>query len=91
MPQYRYQARLSSGQIQAGTVAASDAATAAAMLRGQGHHVLQLAPSIAGPKLGSLKEKLNWSSGPTKKDILDLILMYLHLNMFHKVQLCLYN
>jgi type IV pilus assembly protein PilC len=71
MPQYRYQARLSSGQLQAGTVAATDAATAAAMLRGQGHHVLQLAPSIAGPKLGSLKDTLNWSSGPSKKDILD--------------------
>ena len=71
MPQYRYQARLSSGQVEAGTVVAADAATAAAALRNQGHHVLQLAPSLASPRLGDLREKLNWSSGPGKKDILD--------------------
>ena len=71
MPQYRYQARLSSGQVEAGTVVAADAATAAAALRNQGHHVLQLAPSLASPRLGDIREKLNWSSGPGKKDILD--------------------
>lgn len=71
MPQYRYQARLSSGQVEAGTVDATDAATAAAALRNKGHHVLQLAPLLAGPRLGNLRDKLSWSSGPAKKDILD--------------------
>ena len=71
MPQYRYQARLSSGRIEAGTVAANDSATAAAMLRKQGHHILQLNPSIAGPSLSGIRSKLNWSSGPGKKEILD--------------------
>ncbi|MCH2161446.1 MAG: type II secretion system F family protein [Phycisphaerales bacterium] len=71
MPQYRYQARLSSGQTQVGTVAADDAATAAALLRNQGHHVLQLSANTAGSSLGGLREKLDWSSGPSKKDILD--------------------
>jgi type IV pilus assembly protein PilC len=71
MPQYRYQARLSSGQVEAGTVVAADAATAAAALRNKGHHVLQLAPSLSAPRLGDLREKLSWSSGPNKKDILD--------------------
>jgi len=71
MPQYRYQARLSSGHVEAGTVDAADAATAAAALRNQGHHVLQLAPSLSAPRFGDLREKLNWSSGPGKKEILD--------------------
>ena len=71
MPQYRYQARLTSGQVEAGTVDATDAATAAAALRNKGHHVLQLAPSLAGPRLGDLREKLSWSSGPGKNEILD--------------------
>ena len=71
MPQYRYQARLSSGRIEAGTVAANDSATAAALLRKQGHHILQLTPSIAGPSLSGLRARLNWSSGPGRKEILD--------------------
>ncbi len=49
MPQYRYQARQASGQIQAGVLTADNATAAAAMLRGQGQHVLQLAP-VAGSK-----------------------------------------
>jgi type IV pilus assembly protein PilC len=71
MPQYRYQARLESGQVQAGTVAAADAATAAAMIRNKGCHILQLSPTINAPALGNLRSKMNWSSGPSKKDILD--------------------
>ena len=51
MPQYRYQARHSSGQIQAGILAAENAGAAANILRGQGHHVLQLVPvQAAGAK-----------------------------------------
>ncbi|RPG14534.1 MAG: type II secretion system F family protein [Phycisphaera sp. TMED9] len=71
MPQYSYQARNGSGGVEAGGVAAADAATAAAMLRGKGLHVMQLAPSASAAKFASLGEKLSWSSGPSKKDILD--------------------
>ena len=58
MPQYTYQARNGSGSVEAGALAASDAATAAAMLRGKGLHVVQLAPTatqdrFSGPVLGT--------------------------------------
>ena len=71
MPQYRYQARNGTGSVEDGALAAADAATAAAMLRGKGLHVLQLAPAAGKANLKNLSSYLNWSSGPTKKDILD--------------------
>ncbi|MBQ72599.1 MAG: pilus assembly protein PilC [Planctomycetaceae bacterium] len=71
MPQYRYQARNGTGSVEDGALAAVDAATAAAMLRGKGLHVLQLAPATGKANLKNLSSYLNWSSGPTKKDILD--------------------
>jgi type IV pilus assembly protein PilC len=74
MPDYRYQARMSSGQIQAGVVAADNATTAAAILRSQGQHVLQLAPVQAGStsQVGKkISAALNYSSGPSQSDILD--------------------
>ena len=73
MPQYRYQARLSSGQVQAGVLSAENAAAAANSLRSQGHHVLQLVP-VAGSGLKSnakIQAMLNYSSGPSQKDVLD--------------------
>ena len=72
MPQYRYQARVATGRTQSGVLSAQDASTAASMLRSQGHHVLQLAPA-AGNKadVGSFLKQLNYSSGPSQKDILD--------------------
>jgi type IV pilus assembly protein PilC len=73
MPQYRFQARLSSGQVQSGVLAAESAATAASMLRSQGHHVLSLVPvQTAGAAIkGKFIQSLNYSSGPTQRDILD--------------------
>ena len=71
MPQYRYQARNGTGGVEDGALAAVDAATAAAMLRGKGLHVMQLAPAVGGSGLRNLSSVLNWSSGPSKKDILD--------------------
>ena len=71
MPQYRYQARNGTGSVEDGALAAVDAATAAAMLRGKGLHVLQLAPATGKANLKNLSSYLNWSSGPSKKDILD--------------------
>lgn len=72
MPQYRYQARLSSGQVQAGVLSAASASAAASSLRSQGHHVLRLVP-LQSTKAGGLKlsSLLNYSSGPSAKDILD--------------------
>ena len=73
MPHYRYQARHSSGQLQAGTLAAENAGAAAAILRNQGHHVLQLIPvQQTSAQIGNkLWAALNYSSGPSQKDILD--------------------
>ena len=72
MPQYRYQARHPSGQIQAGVLAANSAATAAAILRKNGHHLLQLVPvQTSAAQWSSRLKALNYSSGPSQKDILD--------------------
>ncbi len=72
MAQYRFQARLSSGQMQAGVLAADNAAAAASMLRAQGHHVMQLVPLQSAAKSGfRIAEILNYSSGPGQKDVLD--------------------
>jgi type IV pilus assembly protein PilC len=73
MPQYRFQARLASGQIQAGVLSAESASVAAATLRSQGHHVMSLVPvQGTGVRAGAKFFKaLNYSSGPSQKDILD--------------------
>ena len=71
MPQYRYQARNGTGSIEAGALAAVDAATAAAMLRGKGLRVVQLSPFQGESRIKNLNSILNWSSGPGKKEILD--------------------
>lgn len=58
--------------MQNGVMTAQDAATAASMLRSQNHHVLQLSPALASKsEVSSMLKKLNYSSGPTQKDILD--------------------
>ena len=72
MPQYRYQAKQASGQITAGVVAAEGGAAAAAILRAPGSHVMQLVPvQQVASQFGGLLGKLNYSSGPSQKDILD--------------------
>jgi type IV pilus assembly protein PilC len=72
MPHYRYQARQSSGQTASGVIAAENAAAAAALLRGQGQHVLQLVPvQQAAAQLSGILSKLNYTSGPSQRDILD--------------------
>jgi type II secretory pathway component PulF len=54
-------------------MSAESANAAAAILRNQGHQVLQLMPvQNAGKQLGkTLSDMLNYSSGPSQKDILD--------------------
>ena len=72
MPQYRYQARIATGRMQSGVMNAQDASTAASVLRSQGHHVLQLSPvTVSKSDFGSILKQLNYSSGPSQKDILD--------------------
>jgi len=74
MPQYRYQARLNTGKLQGGVLNADSAAAAATMLRSQGQHVLKLVPlqgSGSGEVLKKIGQAINWSSGPTSKEVLD--------------------
>ena len=73
MPQYRYQARHTSGRIKGGLLVAENATAAASILRNQGSHVLKLVP-LGEPGKSSLHQVLtamNWSSGPAARDILD--------------------
>ena len=73
MPQYRFQARLASGQVQVGVLVAENAAVAAMTLRNQGHHVMSLVPvqSTGAQISNTFIKALNYSSGPSQKDILD--------------------
>lgn len=74
MPQYRYQMRTSGGETSVGVLAAENALSAAQQLRQQGHTVLQLTPLHvpAGPKsLADQLKALNYSSGPSSRDILN--------------------
>jgi len=72
MPHYRFRIRHASGEISAGTLAAETATSAAAILREQGHHIVQLAPT--GPsaaRIGEVLGRLNVSSGPGLREIHD--------------------
>lgn len=73
MPQYRYQARHATGRIHGGMLSADNASAAATMLRNQGHHVLRLVPlgDRGAGQWSSVLEALNWSSGPSSRDVLD--------------------
>ena len=72
MPNYRFQVRQPGGQVSAGTLVAESAAAAAERLRGQGGHVLQVTPVREGGRdLAGWLGVLNWSSGPSAKDVLD--------------------
>ncbi len=72
MPQYRYQTRDTAGQLSAGVVTADNALSAAQLLRGKGHQILQLAP--VGGNAQSLAQRLkalNYTSGPSQRDVLN--------------------
>ncbi len=73
MPQYRFQARQASGQVQVGVLTADNAGAAANLLRSQGHHVVSLVPvQTTASQIGSqITQVINYSSGPSQKDILD--------------------
>jgi type IV pilus assembly protein PilC len=73
MPNYRYQIRCNNGQVQTGLMAADSVATAAAVLRNQGGHVLALAPVTAGSDTGAFLQKLRElnQGRPRQKHVLD--------------------
>ncbi len=71
MPSYRYEARSNAGQTTAGVLSAGNALEAAQLLRSQGHQVLQLTPiSAPAQSLGERLKALNYSSGPSQRDVL---------------------
>lgn len=72
MPSYRFQARNGAGQVTSGTLSAESVAAAATALRGQGLHVMALAPA-ASEATGGLVEfiaRIN-ARKPTTKNVLD--------------------
>jgi len=73
MPNYRYQIRNSSGQVQVGVLAADTAATASVVLRNQGAHVLSLTPIVGGLNTGAWSEKFRELNAgkPSQKHVLD--------------------
>ena len=69
---YRFQARNERGELVAGVLQAESVAEAAQALRARGDHVVQLVPmAAAGEDFKAVLKKLNYTSGPTQKDILD--------------------
>lgn len=74
MGSYRYQIRGAGGQIQQGVLTADTAATAAAILRNQGAHVVSLAPvkgaENASGGIASFWKRINQSK-PSQKQVLD--------------------
>ena len=72
MPQYRYHVRTSAGAENSGTLAAETVSAAASILREQGLYVLQVVPvGVSAARLGGIVERLNVSTGPGLKDVLD--------------------
>ena len=76
--QFRFQVRNPRGEVVQGVVAAENAAGAALALRNRGDHILTLVPAAARAagsnswaSLATLTDSATWSSGPSKKDILD--------------------
>lgn len=73
MPNYKYQVRTNTGQVQAGVLSADSVATAAAILRNQGVHVIAVNPVSGALGGGGLMGKLREMNAgkPTQKHILD--------------------
>jgi type IV pilus assembly protein PilC len=71
MPHYRYQARAQGGQMSTGVLAAENAMAAAQLLRSQGQQVVQISPVSGSDQWKERFKKLNMSSGPSARDILN--------------------
>lgn len=73
MPTYRYEVKTSAGQTQIGMLAADSVATAAAVLRNQGQHVMSLSPVLEGSAAAGLLVKFRELNAgrPRTKHVLD--------------------
>ena len=72
MPNYRYQVQTRDGQMSVGVLTAESAMAAASNLRAQGNRVLGLVPiEVATKSLSSKFKALNYTSGPSQKDVLN--------------------
>ncbi len=58
MPNYRYQVKTAAGDLQVGVMASDSVATAASVLRNQGHRVVSVAPVLAAGATSGLMAKL---------------------------------
>jgi len=73
MPNYRYRVRSGGGEISVGVIASESATTAAAILRNQGHHVLDLSPLSAAASASGFLSKLKElnAGGISQRHVLD--------------------
>lgn len=73
MPNYRYQVKTQSGEVQIGVVASDSVATAASVLRNQGLRVVSVTPVLANTGSGGLMGKLRELNAgkPRQRHVLD--------------------
>lgn len=72
MPHYRYEVKTTDGKSSVGMLAATNAITAAQLLRSQGQQVLNLTTvDGADTSIGDKLKSLNQTSGPSQRDILN--------------------
>lgn len=73
MPNYKYQVKTQSGEVQVGVVAADNVTTAANVLRNQGHRVLSVSPVTGSAAAQSFSEKFKEmnSGAPKLKHVLE--------------------
>lgn len=73
MPNYRYQVKTQSGEVQIGVVASDSVATAASVLRNQGLRVVSVTPVLANVGQGGLMGKLRELNAgkPRQRHVLD--------------------
>jgi type IV pilus assembly protein PilC len=71
MPNYRYEVKTATGQVQAGVLGAASMSAASEMLRAQQSYILSLVPVDAARAKSSVSSLLNFSltSGPGLKDV----------------------
>lgn len=73
MPNYRYQVKTQSGEVQMGVVASDNVTTAANVLRNQGYRVLSVSPVAAANAASGLSERLKElnAGSPKQKHVLE--------------------
>ena len=73
MPNYRYQVKTTAGDMQVGVIASDSVATAASVLRNQGHRVVSVAPVLAaGTAAGFMAKLAELNAGkPRQRHVLE--------------------